>query len=334
MNTSLFYRKTAPTRAVAGLCQVFLVGFMCLFSSVGWAQVFPSRALTIVVPYPAGSATDNLIRPVAAALQTALGQSVIVDNKAGAQGVVGTQFVARAKPDGYTLLAGSSTTLAANVGLFKSLPYDPIKDFQPVAGLGYTSMMIMVRADSPAKDLQSFLALARKEANPMAAAYGSSSAQVALALLTKVSGVPFTPVPYKGTPQAITELIGGTIPMAIVDVGNGVPHLKSGRLTALAISGTSRSSSAPDVPTLSESFNNIQLVTWIGLVAPAGTPAPVVEKLYGAIAGVLATPEMKQRFATISTELEPVSPQELAKRMARDQVQWLELIRAAQIQPE
>ena len=315
-------------------CKAAVLCFMCLFSSAGLTQVFPSRALTIVVPYPAGSATDNLIRPVAAALQAALGQSVIVDNKPGAQGIVATQFVARAKPDGYTLLAGSSTTLAANVGLFKSLPYDPIKDFQPVAGLGYTSMMIMVRADSPAKDLQGLLALARKESNPMAVGYGSSSAQVALALLTKVSGVPFTPVPYKGTPQAITELIGGTIPMAIVDVGNGVPHLKSGRLTALAISGTSRSVAAPDVPTLSESFSNTQLVTWIGLVAPAGTPAPVVEKLYGAIAAVMATSEMKQRFATISTELEPVSPQELAKRIIRDQVQWLELIRTAQIQPE
>ena len=305
-----------------------------LFPSAGCAQVFPSRPITIVVPYPPGSATDNLVRPVAAALQIALGQTVIVDNKPGAQGVIATQYVARAKPDGYTLLAGSSTTLAANVGLFKNLPYDPIKDFQPVAGLGYTSMMFMVRADSPVRDLKGFLELARKEVNPMAAGYGSSSAQVAIALLSRVSGVKFTPVPYKGTPQAITELIGGTIPMAVVDVGNGVPQMKSGRLTALAISGNSRSVSAPDVPTLSESFGNTQLVTWIGLVAPAGTPASVVDKLYGAISSVLATPDMKQRFATISTELEPVSPQELGKRMERDQVQWLELIRAAQIQPE
>lgn len=328
MNFLPNFLKTAKVRTA---CILLLMG---VFSSPALTQVFPSRPLTIVVPYPAGSATDNLIRPVAAALQTALGQVVIVDNKAGAQGVIGTQFVARSKPDGYTLLAGSSTTLAANVGLFKTLPYDPIKDFQPVAGLGYTSMMLMVRADSPTKDLKSFLAMARKEANPMAAAYGSSSAQVALALLTKVSGVPFTPIPYKGTPQAITELIGGSVPMAVVDVGNGVPHLKSGRLIALAISGSSRSVSAPDVPTLSESFSNTQLVTWIGLVAPAGTPAPVVEKLYATITTVMATPEMKQRFATISTELDPVSPQDMAKRMVRDQVQWLELIRTAQIQPE
>jgi tripartite-type tricarboxylate transporter receptor subunit TctC len=307
---------------------------LCVASLNGLAQDYPSRPVTIVVGFPAGSATDNLFRPVAVALQAGLGQPVIIDNKPGANGVVATQYVARAKPDGYTLLAGSSTTLAANVGLFKSLPYDPIKDFEPIAGLGSTSMMFMVRADSPAKDLKSFLALAQKEPNPMPVAYGSSSAQVALAMFAKATGVKFTPVPYKGTPQAITDLLGGTIPMAIVDVGNGVPHLKSGKLTALAISGATRSVSAPDVPTLAETYPNTELVTWIGLVAPAGTPKPIVDKLHGAIAAALATADIKEKFAAISTEVEPVGPRDLGTRMQRDQVRWIELIRAAGIQPE
>ena len=298
------------------------------------AQEYPVRAITIVVPFPAGSATDNLIRPLAATLQTTLGQPVVIDNKPGANGVVASQLVARAKPDGYTLLAGSSTTLAANVGLFKSLPYDPIKDFEPVAGMGSTSMMFMVRADHPAKDLKSFVALASKEANPMPVAYGSSSAQVALAMFSKATGVKFTPVPYKGTPQAITDLLGGTIPMAIVDVGNGVPHVKSGKLTALAISNTSRSVSAPNVPTLAETYPGTELVTWIGLVAPAGTPQPIVEKLWTAINAALATADIKEKFAAISTEVEPVAPKELARRMQRDQVRWIDLIKAAGIQPE
>ena len=318
-------------RTALGAC---VLAAACLVPLSGFAQDYPSRPVTIVVGFPAGSATDNLVRPLANALQKSIGQPVIVDNKPGAQGVVATQFVARAKPDGYTLLAGSSTTLAANVGLFKSLPYDPAKDFEPIAGLGSTSMMFMVRADSPAKDLKSFLALARKEPNPMAVAYGSSSAQVALAMLSKATTVNFTPVPYKGTPQAITDLLGGTIPMAIVDVGNGVPHLKSGKLVALAISGASRSVSAPDVPTLTETYPNTELVTWIGLVAPAGTPQPVVDKLYAAIAAALATADIKEKFAAISTEVEPVAPRDLAKRMQRDQVRWIELIRAAGIQPE
>ena len=299
-----------------------------------YAQDYPTRPITIVVPYGPGSATDNVVRPVALALQKTLGQTVIIDNKAGANGVIGTQFGARAKPDGYTLLAGSSTTLAANAGLFKSLPYDPQKDFAPVAGMASTSMMFMVRADFPAKDLKGLLAYAARQPNPMPVAYGSSSAQVALTLLTRISGVKFTGVPYKGTPQAITDLLGGQVPVAIVDVGNGVPQIRSGRLTALAISGTARSVSAPDVPTLAETWPGTQLVTWIGLVAPAGTPQAAVDKLDRAVAAAMATPEMKQQFAAIATEIDAVGPREMAQRMQRDQVQWLELIKASGIQPE
>ena len=298
------------------------------------AQDYPARPITIVVPYGPGSSTDNAVRPVAVALQKSLGQPVVIDNRAGANGVIGTQFGARAKPDGYTLLAGSSTTLAANVGLFKNLPYDPQKDFQAVAGLGSTSMMFMVRSDFPAKDLKSFLTYASKQTNPMPVAYGSSSAQVALALLSKISGVKFSGIPYKGKPQANPDLVGGQVPVAIVDGGNGVPQIKSGRAVALAISGATRSVSAPHIPTLAETWPGTQLVTWIGLVAPAGTPLAIVDKLNQAVTTALALPEVVQQFATISTEIEPVGHAELTKRMQRDQTQWLELIKAAGIQAE
>ena len=299
------------------------------------AQEYPSRPVTIVVPFPPGAAVDNIVRPLTTELARLLGQPVVVDNKAGAQGVIGSQFVARAKPDGYTLLAGSSTTLAANVGLFKTLPYDPIKDFQPVAGLGYTSMMFLVRADSPVKDLKGLLAMARNQPAPFAAAFSSSSGQVALAILARAMGINVLPVPYKGTPQVVTDLLGGAVPMAAIDVGSGVPHIGTGgRLTALAITGSSRSVSAPGVPTLSETYSNAELVTWVGIVAPAGTAMPVVTKLHAAIASVLATPDLKQSFAAIATEVEPVAPDDLGKRMQRDQLLWLELIRAIGIQPQ
>lgn len=298
------------------------------------AQDFPARPVTIVVPYGPGSYTDNVVRPVALTLQKILGQPVVIDNKGGAGGILGSQFVARAKPDGYTLLAGSSTTLAANAGLYKALPYDPAKDFAPVGGLASTSMMFMVRSDFPAKDLRGFLAHAAKQGAPLPVAYGSSSAQVALALLAKASGVKFTAVPYKATPQAITDLIGGQVPAAIVDVANGVPQMKAGKLVALAISGSTRSASAPDVPTLAETWPGTQLVTWVGLVAPAGTPAPVVEKLSAAVAAAIAAPEVKQQFSTMATELEPASHDELGRRMQRDHKLWLDLMKAAGIQPE
>lgn len=300
----------------------------------GLSQDYPVKPISIIVAYPPGSATDNLMRPLAVALQPLLGQPVVIDNRPGAQGLLGAEYGARAKPDGYTLLAGSTTTLAASVGLFKKLGYDPIRDFQPVAGVGSTSQMFMVRADHPSRDLNEFIALARKEAHPLPVGVGGSSAQVALALLSKVAGVKLTPVAYKGTPQALTDLIGGAIPMAVVDVGNAVPHIKSGRLVALSSSAAVRGVAAPAVPTLAETYPNVELVTWIALVAPAGTSAAIVEKLYAAISKAVATPEMKARFVATSTEVDLVAPAELGKRMQRDQARWIELIKAAGIEPE
>jgi tripartite-type tricarboxylate transporter receptor subunit TctC len=299
------------------------------------AQEYPSRPVTIVVPFPPGAAVDNLIRPVAAELQRSLGQPVVVENRAGAQGVIGTQAAARARPDGYTLLAGSSTTLAANVGLFRSLPYDPQKDFTPIAGLGYTSMMFIVRADSQVKDIKGLIAHARAQPAPITAGFGSSSGQVALAILSRAAGVAFTPVPYKGTPQVITDLVGGSLPMAAIDVGSAVPHIGAdGRMTALAITGSRRSVSAPSVPTLSETYPGGELITWIGIVAPAGTPQPIVSRLSAAIHAALATPQLRKAYADLSTEIEPVGPEALGRRMQADQARWVELIREVGIEPQ
>lgn len=313
-----------------GLAAVSLAGAMM----PTLAQDFPNRPITIVVAYPPGSATDNLMRPLASALQPVLGQPVVIDNKPGAQGLLGTEYAARAKPDGYTLAAGSTTTLAASVGLFKKLGYDPLKDFTPIASVGSTSQMFLVRADAPARDLASYLAQARRDPKSNQAGVGGQSAQVALALLAKAASVRLEPVPYKGTPQAITDLIGGAIGMAVVDVGNAVPHLRSGRLVALASSAAGRSTAAPNVPTLGETWPGTDLVTWIALVAPTGVPAPVVDRLYQAIARVVNTADMKARFNAINTEVDLASPAELGRRMQRDQARWLELIKAAGIEPE
>lgn len=320
--------------AAAYLAAAVCLGFGAAPSQA--AEPYPDKPVTVIVPYGPGSSTDTVMRPVAIALQNAMGKAFVIDNKSGANGVIGTQIAARAKPDGYTLLVGSTTTLAANVGLFKSLPYDPLKDFVPVAGMGSTSMMIMVRPDFPAKDFKGFLEHAAKQSqtSPVTVGYGSSSAQVAVALLTRYSGSKFTAVPYKASPQALTDLIGGQVDVAIVDVGNGVQQLRANRLRALAISGVKRSVSAPEVPTLAETWPGAQLVTWIGLVAPAGTPPAIVEKLSSSIASALTTPELRQQFQTIATEIDPASPAELGRRMQRDQAHWLELIKAAGITPE
>lgn len=323
--TQRFTRRAAVISIAAGIASAVLPG-------MAHSQDYPSQPVTIIVPYGPGSYMDSVIRPFAQALQKTLGQTIIVDNKGGANGVVGSQYAARANPDGYTLLVGSTTTLAANAGLFKSLPYEPLKDFVPIAGIASTSMMLMVRSDFPAQDIKGFLDHAGKQSEPLAIGYGSSSAQIALAQLSKVSGLNLMGVPYKATPQALTDLVGGQVPAAIVDVSNGVPHIQSGRLAALAISGEKRSAAAPDVPTLGEIFPGVQLVTWIGIVAPAGTPQPVLAKLGDATTEALNAPDFKRQLESLSTELDPMTAQEMRERMERDRTQWLELIKEAGIE--
>ena len=297
------------------------------------AQEFPSRPLTLVAPYPAGSATDNVTRPLAIALQAILGQAVIVDNRAGAQGVIGADFVARSKPDGYTLLVASST-MFAGTGLVKSLPYDPMTAFQPVSGIGSTSMMFMVRADSPVKTVADLIYTGKNQSAPLAIGFGAASAQVTLAMFASASGSNVTPVPYRGTPQALTDLAGGQIPVAVVDIGNGVTQIKGGRLRALAISARTRSAAAPDVPVLSETLKGAALETLIAVVAPAGTPPAVVEKLDQAIRQALTKPELKAAFATTTTEVVPVATAELVQMLKTETPKWHALIKAAGIEPQ
>ncbi len=297
------------------------------------AQDFPSRSVTLVAPYPAGSATDNVARPLAIALQAILGQAVIVDNRAGAQGVIGADFVARSKPDGYTLLVASSA-MFAGAGLVKNLPYDPMTAFQPVSGIGSTSMMFMVRADSPVKTVADLIQSGKNQSAPLAIGFGAPSAQVTLAMFASASGSNVTPVPYRGTPQALTDLAGGQIPVAVVDIGNGVAQIKAGRLRALAISARNRSSAAPDVPVLSETLKGAVLETLIAVVAPVGTPPAVVEKLDQAIRQALTRPEVKAAFATITTEVVPVATAELLQMLKTDTPKWHALIKAAGIEPQ
>lgn len=309
------------------------VATLSVGASQAMAQEFPSRPVTLVAPYPAGSATDNVARPLAIALQTILGQAVIVDNRAGAQGVIGADYVARSKPDGYTLLIASSA-MFAGASLVKNLSYDPMTAFQPVSGIGSTSMMFMVKADSPVKTVTDLIQAGKNPGAPLAIGFGAASAHVALAMFTSASGTSVIPVPYKGTPQALTDLAGGQIPLAIVDIGNGVAQMKSGRLRALVISAKTRSAAAPDVPALSETLKGAVLETLIAVVAPASTPPAVVEKLDRAIRQALTRPEVRAAFAMTTTEVLPVGTAELTQLLKTDTPKWHALIKAAGIEPQ
>ena len=302
--------------------------------SVQAQDVFPSKPITLVAPFPAGSVTDSVTRVLAQALQESLGQTVVVDNKAGAQGTVGAAYVARAKPDGYTLLVASSGMFVAR-SFYKTLPYDP-SDVTLVSGVGSTSMMFMVAENSPIKTIKELARAVQQQKPPVTIGFGSPSGQVAVALFSTVAKGNPVPVSYRGIPQAMTDLAGGHVQVAVVDIGNGVAQMNSARMRALAISAAARSPAAPNVPTLQETYPRASgsIETIIAIIGPPGMPAAVVGKLDTAIRAALAKTEVKARFQTLSTAVMPLSTAELTQRIKLDNPKWEALMKKAGIEPQ
>lgn len=296
------------------------------------AQSYPTRPITIIVPQQAGSYSDNLMRPIAAALQEELGQPVVIENKPGANGIIGVEAAARAKPDGYTLLLSASSVFVSNAGLYKKLSYDPVKDFRSVAGLSNVSMMYVARSDFPARNVDDLLSYARRAGKPIDVAYGSSTAQLAISLLSSVSGVAFNAIPYKGSPQVTSDLLGGVVQVAVVDMASGASFVNSGRLNALATTDTGRNAFLPDVPPLAERFPGAALVSWTGLAAPTGTPDEVVRILYAAVRKSLEKPEVTRRLATVSISPALMAPEVLDNTIRDDIPRWTALMRSAGIE--
>jgi tripartite-type tricarboxylate transporter receptor subunit TctC len=305
-----------------------------LFGSQASAQSYPSRAVKMVVPFPAGSATDQIARVVGQQLQESLGQPFVVENKPGAQGAIAATEVARAAPDGYTLMVGTNTPLAANPSLFKKLNYDPAKDFAPIARLGTISFMIMVRPDFPAKTFKEFLAHAKANPGKLSAGYGSAGSQVSQAMLRSMGRIDFIDVPYKGLPQAITDVLGGQVSFTFADLANALAQIKGGKLRGIAVTSQKRSALAPDIPAVAEELPGYELIAWFALVAPAGTPAPVVSRLHDVTVKALAKPEVGARFAALGTDVAPLNADELGAFIRSEIAKWAKMAKEAGIQPE
>jgi tripartite-type tricarboxylate transporter receptor subunit TctC len=303
-----------------------------LVTTCAHAQTYPSRPVKLVVPFPAGSATDQVARLTGAELQTALGQPFVVENKAGAQGGIAASEVAKAAPDGYTLLVTTNTPQAANVSLFKKLSYDPVRDFSPIARIATTSFMLMVKPEYPAANLKEFLAYSRSKSQ--SAGYGSSGSQVSLALLKSMGKLDVLEVPYKGIPQAITDTLGGTIGFTFVDLGNALAQAKGGKLRGLAVTSAKRTPLAPELPTLAEELPGYELIAWFALMAPARTSPDVVRKVHGAVTSALAKPAVKEKFAAIGTDVAPLDPAQLGRFIEAEIAHWAKLVKLAGIQPE
>ena len=267
-------------------------------------------------------------------LQSALGQSFVVDNKPGAGGSIAATEVIRAAADGHTLLFSSNSAVASNVALLKNMPYDPLKDFTPIAGIGENMLVLMIKAAHPAKNLQEFVSYVKQRPGKVTAGYGSSSSQVSIAVLNKLGKLDVLPVPYKGIPLAVTDVLGGTVDFTFVDLGNAMAQSKGGKLRALGITAPKRSPLAADWPALADTMPGFDITAWFAIVGPAGVPKDVVDKLNHAVGQALKNPEAMEKLASIGMQPMPLTPEQLKAFMGSEVSKWIRLVKDANLQPE
>lgn len=299
------------------------------------AQSYPTRPVTFVVPFAAGSATDQIARAIGQGMTEGTGQTVVIENKPGASAIIGAQSAARAAPDGYTVLITTNTTHAANEHLYKKLPYDPVKDFAPVTALGKGGQIMVVNPSLPVKSVEEFLALAKKEPNKLSFGSGSSSSRIAGELLQQMTGAKILHVPYKSNPLAVTDLLGGQISMMITDAATGLPQVKSGKLRALGVTSLKRSPLAPEVPTIAESgVPGYEMGYWFAAYVPAGTPDAVVKRLNEQLIKASHSAAAKSFYDTTGTEPYTTSPAELGVFQKSESEKWGKIIKSAGIEAE
>ena len=313
-------------------------GIVTLIAPPALAQTaYPSRNIRMIVPYPAGGTTDYLGRMVADQIKTGLKATVIVENKPGAATSLGADQVARAEPDGYTLLMATSTTLAINKTLYKNLSYDPVKDFAPIALVAAVPFALIVNPQIPAKTLSEFIAYAK--ANP-GLAFGSagngSPQHLGAEMLQSAAGIDIRHVPYRGSVPAMLDVIAGHIPFLVVDLQLALPQMRDGKVRALGVTTLKRVAAAPEIPTLSESgLPGFELVAWQGVVAPAGTPRAIVDALALQIKALLADPATSDRFATIALQPLPGStPDSFAAYIKTEVDRWAAIVRNSGVEAE
>ncbi|MBB1593769.1 tripartite tricarboxylate transporter substrate binding protein [Achromobacter sp. UMC46] len=273
---------------------------------------YPDKPIRLIVSFPPGSGTDSNARYVAKKMEEKLGVAVTVENRPGGNSFIAAQAVALAEPDGYTLLLASNSPVATNAAMFKHLPYDPVKDFAPVARLGYGAMALAVKADAPYKTVADLVSAARQRPGELNFGSGSASYQIATELFLAMGGIKANHVPYRGAAPALTDLAGGQVDFVFADYGAVIPFVQSGRMRLLAVTGDTRLKSAPDTPTLQESgFPGYYMVNWTAAFAPARTPAAVIDKLAGVLLEIYGTADAAEFLARTNWEVFPVGPKEL-----------------------
>ncbi len=315
--------------------RIFAAVALAVLATPAYAQTYPTRPVTIITPFAAGSVTDATARSIAQHLQEALGQTFIVENRAGAGGMLAASAVAKAATDGHTLLITTNSTHSAAPGLFKHVPYDPIKDFTPVARIGSFPSLIAVNPNLPLKSMQDVVAYAKANPGKLSIAHGNSTGQITIEALKQRIKIDIGRVPYRSNPAAMTDLIAGHVPLMVPDFGTALPQLKVQKIRPLAVLTKERSSTLPDVPTLHETvMPDYDLLAWAGLFAPAGLPAPIAERISGELQKMLSKPEVKERMLSVGVEVFYTGPKQFDGYVRSELVKWTGLIKEVGIQPE
>ena len=314
-----------------------IAAFVALFGESALAQVYPSKPIRLIVPFAAGGGNDNVARLVGKRLADSLGQPVVIDNRPGAGGVLGAELAAKAAPDGYTLFLGGVGSHAINPNLHEKLPYDPIRDFAPVALLAQAPLVLVVHPSVPAGSFPEFVAYAR--ANPGRLNFASngngSSSQLAAVMFDSMAGVDMVHVPYKGLSPALADLLSGQVQLMFSSVVAILPHIKAGKLRGLAVTGARRLASMPELPTIAESgFPGYEASSWYGILAPAGTPREIVAKLNAELSKALEQPEVRSSLLAEGAEPAGGSPERFAAHIRSEKERLGKLIRDAKIRLE
>jgi tripartite-type tricarboxylate transporter receptor subunit TctC len=330
------FSRHAKTKSAA---RCFLRGCLAVLSVYAVtvsAQTYPSKPIKAIVPFAAGSATDQIARAFAAKISEILEQPVIVDNKAGVNGMLGADFVAKSAPDGYTILVGTNSTNAALKSLMKKLPYDQDTAFAPVAYLGSVPLIVAINNDFPAKTLKEVVALAKAKPTFVTFASASTSQLVSTEVLASMANIKMTNIPYKSGPAAMTDLIGGQVNLFTADFAVMLPQVKAGKVRGLAVTSTKRSKAIPELPTVNEALGlkDYELIAYFAVFAPAGTPSDIILKLNRAINIAAGNKDILERFAALGFETEPGTPEALAQRSKAETAKWAKAIQEAKIEPQ
>jgi len=331
-----FFLRSATPQTSARWLLTAGAALLSVCAATASAQTYPIRPIKAVVPFAAGSATDQIARAFSAKISEILEQPVIVDNKAGVNGMLGADYVAKAAPDGYTILIGTNSTNAALKSLMKKLPYDQDTAFAPVAYLGSVPLIVAINNEVPAKTLKEVVALAKAKPTYLTFASASTSQLVSTEVLSSMANIKMTNIPYKSGPAAMTDLIGGQVNMFTADFAVMLPQVKAGKVRGLAVTSSKRSKAIPELPTVNEALGlkDYELIAYFAVFAPAGTPNDIILKLNRAINIAAGNKDILERFAALGFETEPGTPEALAQRSKAETAKWAKAIADAKIEPQ